>query len=241
MITAALPTYKNAAIIWLQLESFCAQEDAPEWELIVCEEPSADMLGASGLVPYVSRLKAANCKRIVYLALSEWVPLGKKWLIIRDNMAPESLGLMLCASDNYSPADRFRKTADALEAGAEWSQFNSGYFYNIKDHQAGLFTAPPEAPALFMAVSTAKLKQVTAEKYPVKGVDTWLLRSTGAKVTDLGKAGGVHTDGFNTISHRRRDLYAGNDGHGLFKKVDADKVFNTLPPAIRERLKTLRK
>lgn len=241
MITAALPTFNNAAIIWLQLESLCEQKNAPDWELIVCEEPSENMLGENGLREYVDRLKAANCKSVKYLALSAWVPLGQKWLIIRDYMAADSKGFMLCASDNYSAPDRIAKADEAISKGAEWCQYSEGYFYNILDHQAGLFKAPEGSPALFMTLSRASVKAVNSVRYPAKGVDSWLLKTSGAQITDVGRAKGIHTDGFNTISHKRRTMYADSDGFGMFTKADAGEVFKGFPEWAQKKLLKLRK
>lgn len=239
MITAALPTFNNSAIIWLQLESLCAQENAPAWELIVCEEPSDNMLGVEGLKAYAEKLKAANCKSVKYLELSAWVPLGQKWVIIRDHMHKDSIGMMLCASDNYSAPDRVKTAFDAMESGAEWSQFNAGYFYNIVDHKAGLFGAGASDPALFMTVSRRKLDAINPSRFPKKGVDSWLLKSTGAKITNLGTAKGIHTDGYNTISHRRRTMYS-SEASGLFQNADADEVFKLFPEETQKKLLKLR-
>lgn len=239
MITAALPTYNNSDIIWLQLESLCRQENAPEWELIVCEEESDKYLGFDGLAEYTERLKAANCQKITYLKLSCWIPLGQKWIEIRNNMHPDSVGMMLCASDNFSAPDRIAKTYEAMKQGAEWSQWNKGVFYNILSHEAGLFSIEGNNPALFMCISKARLDMVKAISFPRKGVDTWLLRSSGAKVTNLGHAKGIHTDGFNTISHKRRCLYSG-ESSGLFTLADANEVFRAFPLDIQEQLKKMR-
>lgn len=241
MITAAIPTYNNASILWLQLESLCNQVDAPEWELIMCEEDSDNYFGQEALRKYDDRLKNANCKRIVYLSLSAWVPLGQKWMIIRDAMSSDSVGMMLCASDNYSPNNRIKLSYEAMINGADWSQFNKGYFYNILEHKAGLFNAPFGNPALFMCVATRKLKLIREYVFPKKGVDTWLLKQTGSVTVDLGFADGIHTDGYNTISHGRRNLYDGDDGFGLFQKVDENEVFEMFPKYIQERLIKMRK
>lgn len=240
MITVALPTYNNADIIWLQLESLCRQENAPEWELIVCEEESEKYLGVHGLAEYTERLKAANCTRIVYLSLSEWIPLGQKWIEVGYKMNPSSIGMMLCASDNYSAPDRIAKTYEAMVNGAEWSQWNVGNFYNIINHEAGQFNARENDPALFMCISKWRLDLINANSFPRKGVDTWMLRTSGAKITDLGTTTGVHTDGFNTISHKRRSQYVNSEGLGLFKSASPDQVFSTFPKEIQERLIQMR-
>lgn len=241
MITAALPTYNNSNIIWLQLTALCSQIDAPDWELIVIEEDSENTLGLDGLRSWREKLKKANCKRIVYVHLSEWVPLGQKWIIARDNMHKDSVGLMLCASDNFSPWDRIKISYEAMLEGNEWFQFNSGHFYNIVDHKAGVFKAAEGSPALFMCVSTEAVNRVNENIYPRKGVDTWLMRHSLPRVTRFDKwTDGIHTDGYNTISFNRRLQYA-NDDQGLFKTVAADKVLATFPECVQTKLKLMRK
>jgi hypothetical protein len=240
MITVALPTYNNANIIWLQLESLCRQENAPEWELIVCEEESNNYFGLEGLAQYTDRLKAANCTRIVYVSLSEWIPLGQKWIEIRDRMHPNSIAMMLCASDNYSAPDRIAKTYEAMRKGADWVQWNRGAFYNILAHDGGIFNARENDPALFMCVSRERLALVQTDRYPTRGVDSWLLKATLSKAVDMGETMGVHTDGFNTISHRRKTQYTNSEGKGLFESISPDEVFARFPKDIQERLTQMR-
>jgi hypothetical protein len=237
MITLALPTYNNSDIIWLQLESFCRQENAPEWELIICEEQSEKYFGLQGIEQYKERLFAANCQQIKYIAISEWVTLGQKWMIIRDEMHPDSIGYLLCASDNFSPKDRIAKSYEAFKNGADWVQQETGYFYNILAHEAGLYQQVRQHASLFMGASSEAIKGVFKEKFPKKSVDTWLFRAIDPKkYTALQLTDGVHTDGFNTISLHRRDVYGNST---LFSSADADFVLNLFPKDIQKRLKKM--
>lgn len=239
MITAALPTFNNSKIIWIQLTALCNQVNAPEWELIVCEEPSENMLGIEGLNEWKERLEKANCKRIVYLALDKWIPLGQKWIEIRDVMHPDSIGMMLCASDNYSPSNRIFNSYNAMLNGVDWFQTNSGYFYNILDHKAGKFKANNGAPALFMCASKSSLNNVNERVFPRRGVDSWLMRLTRPEVTQFDEwTDGIHTDGFNTISFHRKMLYA-DDGHGQFLIADPEAVFKMFPEDVQNKLTNL--
>lgn len=243
MLTVALPTYNNSNIIWLQIESLCRQKSAPDFELIVCEEYSDYFTGEDFLKEYSERLKEVGCKSIKYLSLSNWIPLGQKWMVIREHMNKESIGMCLFASDNYSPNDRLRKTYDALKNGHDWVQWRAGYFYNILSHEAGKFEINENIPALFMCISTKILKNINTDLFPKKSVDTWLFRQSNpqnVKNYELCE-NGVHTDGFNTISHHRRLLYSEeNGGRGLFVQADSDEVFNIFPKDIQERLTKLR-
>jgi hypothetical protein len=51
---------------------------------------------------------------------------------------------------------------------------------------------------------------------------------------------GIHTDGFNTISLKRRFLYTEETNTGLFEKVDANEVFSLFPKAVQTKLTKLR-
>jgi hypothetical protein len=239
VITVALPTYNNSDIIWLQLESLCRQVNAPQWELIVCEEESEQYFGFDELSKWKPQLKKANCVEIKYISLSKWIPLGEKWIIIRDNMAEDSVGMLLCASDNYSPPTRIYNAYKALTSGYEWHQTISGYFYNILEHKAGKFDIKElKIPALFMAISRSALSRINKTDYPKRGVDTWMYNSSMPSPVSsiVFEPNGVHTDGFNTISHNRKNLY---DANGLFTKADADEVFKIFPKEIQTKIKQL--
>lgn len=243
MITAALPTYNNAEAIKIQLESLCNQVDAPEWELIVCEEPSSSYFGKKGLREYVSRLKAANCTRIKYLNLSEWCPLGEKWGIIASKMHPESVGFMLCASDNYSPDSRIKDSYKAMVEGFEWFQYNEGHFYDIHTRKAGLLKIKEGNPALFMCIAAQNMRELSRrnfKQYPRRGVDGWLFGATLAKSRKYAKhTNGVHTDGVNTISLSRKKQYNGPHASGFFTQADGAKVFELFSKEVQNYIKKL--
>jgi hypothetical protein len=243
MLTIALPTFNNSKIIWLQLESLCRQVNAPEFELIVCEEESENTFGIEGLNAYIERLQRVGCKSVKYLTLDKWIPLGQKWVVIRDNMDKSSVGMCLFASDNFSPNNRLEKTFEAFKKGADWVQWKSGYFYNILNHDAGLFTSGEDMPSLFMAISSQVLPRINTDIFPIRSVDTWLYRQTRPRnvVNYPMCTNGVHTDGFNTISHHRRAMYGAEKTNGtLFTEASSDEVFNIFPNDIQQRLITLR-
>jgi hypothetical protein len=236
MITAILPTYNNADIIWLQLESLCAQVNTPEWELIIIEEPSEQYFGEDGLSLYAERLGDAGCVRVVYISVTNWIPLAQKWVIGFQNMSPESVGAMLCASDNYSPCTRVAESYEALVNGADWYQTRSGYFYNILNNEAAIFNKKDTyKPALFMAISKDGISRVKKFDYPKKGVDSWLFNQVLPQkmIEKEFEPNGTHTDGFNTISHNRRHLYNGSD---FFEPTDPNNVLNIFPKYVKDRI-----
>jgi hypothetical protein len=240
MITAALPTHAHAHIIWLQLESLCRQVDAPEWELIVCEEDSDRFFGADGLRAYEDRLKAANCVQVQYLKLPKWVPLGRKWVIIRDHMHPDSVGMMLCASDNWSPPSRVADAQAAMDAGHDWLDTQGGWFYDIVGHRAAMYDLKKsDRTGLFMCVSTEAMRKVTRTDYPERGIDKWIRDQSGTRNPHRlpPTTFGIHTDGLNSISKYRRTIYAKNE---MYTLADADHVLMVMPKELRERLRKLR-
>jgi hypothetical protein len=204
--------------------------------LIVIEEPSEQYFGGDGLEFYTERLSDAGCERIVYLSLSQWIPLAQKWVIGFQNMSPDSVGAMLCASDNFSPNTRVRDSYEAIVNGADWYQTRSGYFYNILNNEAAIFDKKETyKPALFMCLSKDATKRLVKLDYPKKGVDTWLFNQVLPQnlVEKVFEPNGTHTDGFNTISHQRRNLYNGSD---FFEPTDPNNVLNIFPKYVKDRI-----
>lgn len=237
-MTVALPTYNNSNAIWLQLESLCRQEEAPAWELIVCEEASDKYFGAEGLKEYVDRLKKGGCVRVVFLDLKQWIPLSKKWLVIAEHMADSSYAFVLAASDNYSENCRLEQTYDTIFKGAEWVHWGRGAFYNVLTGKAAMYDHDGKT-GLFMAMSKRAIEKVARKvsDYPAKGVDTWLRKALGnVNAVNLGETAGVHTDGVNTISINRRHLYQNSS---LFTPIDGSSVFRNFPAEIQKRIKSI--
>lgn len=241
LITIGLPTYRNADIIWLQLESLSRQKDAPKWELIIVEEPSENYFSVDEIEKWWPKLKKANCVNIEYVSKLTWIPLSEKWLEITKRMATTSIGMLLCASDNYSPSDRIKKTYDKLLDGFDWVQTESGYFYDIVNHKAAIYkTTKPEMTGLFMAVSKTAIDRADVTGHCNKSVDSWLMKITNSKkIFNFGREeNGLHTDGFNTISIYRKQLYA-NNITPLFTETNPDEVIKILPKQIFTKLKAM--
>lgn len=238
MITLGLPTYNSSEIIWLQLESLCNQQGGVPFELIIIEEPSSKYFGKDGILEYVERLEAVGMVNFKYIDLEEWIPLSKKWLVIRDNMSEDSEGLLLCASDNYSPPYRIKETYQAFKDGFDWVQWTSGRFYNILNHSSAIYKAALNRPALFMGIGQKRLKRFKPVNFPTSGIDTWLYMGISPRnIKQFPYCDeGVHTDGYNTISFARRDMY---NNSVYFDRTDADETFNKFPKDIQDRLTQL--
>ena len=148
--------------------------------------------------------------------------------------------MLLCASDNFSFETRIQDSFEAISNGADWFQVKSGHFYNILENESGLFDKKDGyQPALFMAISNDGLKRVVRTDFPKSGVDSWLFKQVNpTNLVELDFTNGIHTDGFNTISHRRRLMY--KDGVGLFTKSDQSEVFEMFPKEIQSKLLKMR-
>jgi hypothetical protein len=235
MITAALPIFNNAKIVWLQLEALCNQKNAGEWELVIAEDPSEDYAGADYFKKFIPRLKKAGCVSIKYYHLSEWLPLGQKWLILRDKMASNSIGFMLVSSDDYSASDRIEKTRKAIESGAEWVHSTQCHFFNLESKKGAIFNN--ENMGVFQALSRSAIMRISErEMYPKKAVDTWLMTNSNPQTIINIESKGVCTDGANSISKDRHRLYD-EDSHGDFTKIEGDIVLNLFPKKIKDKLK----
>lgn len=235
MITLAMPIFNNSHIAWLQLEALCNQKKAGEFELIIAEEDSDNFCGAEYFKPYLERLKKVGCVRVEYLHLSEWVALGQKWMILRNEMSENSIGFVLVSSDDFSSPDRLAKTREALDQGADWVHSTECHFFNVETKQGAKFKC--SQMGVFQALSKNAVMRIQPQPtYPKKGVDTWLMKSSlPVNIVDI-ETKGVCTDGRNSISKDRHKLYE-NDSYGDFTKIDGQIVLNLFPKKIQNKLK----
>jgi hypothetical protein len=213
MITIGLPNYASN-IAWLAMESLCEQITPYKWELIVYED-SDRPLEKEYFTKYQPRLKEAGCVRVVYLYSEERVPLNQKWLKMAELSDPNSLGLVLQATDCYSEPLRLATAEIAFSKGADWIQSPRGYFFNILTRQFMLFEQRVlnDATGLNMAVSMSAIKQMPKDEDKWQSVDSWLFANLpkGYEVfndTSSNWLNGLDTDGFNRISLSRRTMYS---------------------------------
>lgn len=245
MLTAGLPLYNCPKAAPIQLLSLCEQIDAPEWELIVCEEQTEQAFGRGAVAEYAERLKAANCVRVLYLALDRWAPLSEKWLLMIDHMAEESIGFTLCGSDDYSPPHRIESLHRAMSLGHDWAHYERGPFYNVETGEAAVFDMRDRKTGLLQCIAAENAKAIKPNKgahYPKSGVDSWTRQHARAKNPIVLKGfAGVHTDGVNTLSLNRRKLYANGKSKGMFSQADPVEVFNMFSESVQKYIKTLKK
>jgi len=209
-LTAALPTWENKNIVWLQLESLCRQKTSVRWELIVCEEQTPNMFGEKRLIEFKERLEEAGCVRCKYIPLSSHVPLSKKWVI----MANEARGtsFALCASDDYSSPDRFELSHNMIMDGHDWFDVKKGLFLNLRRFSTTTFIDPTGVEGLTMCTRTDIVKKLKGP-WPTSSVDKWL--KVSGKISNLYQHEenllGLDTDGANSICWTRWRLYPDNE------------------------------
>ena len=238
MITMALPTFRSNKILWLQLESLCRQVTNHPWELILCEEISAYYSGVNYLEKYRDRLKKAGCINIKLIPLVEHVPLSKKWSIIANEAQFDYFALV--ASDNYSHPERIQDSVDKLNEGYEWVDWSYGMFLNVNDFSSAVFENPnPDKTSLFMATKTEFIKKLKGP-WPSSGIDGWI--RNGNNITKHFKydyfPDGLHTDGCNQISHKRRTFYSkGKFQAPYFPPIASNEWTSLIPESVAMELK----
>ncbi|GEM_PF-4909944 len=218
-VTVALPMLQSRHIGWIAFESLCRQENLRdiEWELLVAEETGEahGPFGEENVLSYAGRLREANCRRLEYFGLRQWMPLSRKWKFLAEKASAASRMFLLQAADDYSQPYRLAETHHFFAGEADWVQSPKGIYYNIPDGKTILFNHenfphPPHPGAVNMAIRTALARQLPDEDV-AKGVDAWLFRA-GAKIkgselnvgwnkNDTWKLG-VITNGLNNLTER---------------------------------------
>jgi hypothetical protein len=244
LLTVALPCFNAKQIGWLCMESLCKQEDAPAWELIICEEKQKNKLGKTFFKQYIDRLKEANCVRIVYLEPSEWIPLIDKWILIGLHKSPSSRVYTLQAIDCYTPSKRLALSYHYIyQQGYDWIDFSKGYFYSFTHNKVVLYDAKAKTN-LHMSFAAKYCRKIQPTNLQ-RGIDGYLhnqvkghaKRRIYHKVINTLLEDGIDTDGFNNISLKRNDKYL----TPKFPFVEANKTIEELPlPAeVIERIKSM--
>lgn len=234
-VTVALPTWNSSKILWLQLESLCRQVTRYKFEVIVVEDPSENFAGKDYILEFSERINKAGGE-LVYISLPKWIPLGLKWKYIAE--AARGDAYILAASDNYSSPDRIEVSTNALQH-SDWFDVRSGSFYEIfSGRQAHWHCYDLSKTGLFMATKTKLMLQLN-ENPPKSGIDTWIRECFQGKIyrSTTEFLMGLHTDGLNTISHHRKNLYT---THPRFTEIRT-KVTEILPTEIYQKLLQIKK
>lgn len=139
--TVALPLYNAGGIAWLCMESFCRQIDITfDWELIVIEEQDGGHFGKEKVMSYRERLSKIRCKKITYIPLNKWMPLGQKWKTAVDYSDKNSECYIWSAADCYSEPKRFKKAYQYINVeGNDWVCDKLGLFFDISTKRTILY------------------------------------------------------------------------------------------------------
>jgi len=233
-ITVAVPTYDSKNILWLQLESLCRQVTQYNWELIVCEEHIANYCGKEYILQYEDRLKKAGCKNIIYIPLTEKIPLSKKWVVIANKSKGNTF--ILAASDNYSSPDRLEISHKKILEGYDWFDVGTGLFLHLPSFTNATYTNNPGETGLFMTTKTDLIKKLKGP-WPNSRIDIWIRQQLNIlkRYRHPNPVLGLHTDGENKISIGRKNQYV-NGKYGRYFKKSIQHINDILPLDVLNKL-----
>jgi len=238
-ITVALPLYRAKNIVFVALESLCRQIDAPEWELLVMEEKLPKAVKIDFINKYRKRLEKANCKKIKYIPLQKWIPLGDKWI----RMAKIASGklFILQSADCYSFPIRLKYIYEKyLENKFDWFQFNSHRVLDLNTMFLYNFFSPVSIIGSDMCMKTSLIKQIYIH-HRWKLVDSWLIKQCKLIKPNLEiktvnnynwqKNCSINIHGLNNISNRKFNM----DG---YEKIDNFLIEYIPKPVIEQILQS---
>lgn len=240
-LSVALPVFNSKKIAWLAMEGLCRQKNIDfEWELVIAEEQDENKFGSKAFLSYKERLEKIGCKRIRYIKLYKWVPLGQKWKLIGQNCSDTSEAFVLQAADCYSEPNRLKTTYEKIvKEGYDWVQNKSGLFFDLSTKRHILYQDVEivQKCGLNMATRVEYVRNLPDNERKAI-VDGWLYSNIKPKKslsiinTDDWKYG-VDTHGLNNISKKRGKFF--NDI--TFPFIDTNlSIRSYLPKDIVEKL-----
>ena len=238
--SVALPMYKSSRIAWLALESLCNQKNAPDWELLVCEEKE-EAFGEERLFSYRERLEKAGCKHIEYIVLDKWTPLPQKWALMGRKAAKTSGVFLLQGSDDYSDENRIAKSYEkVVKQENDWFEYEKGLFYSVPDGDTVLYEGGG-LTNMSMSFKTEYARTIPHSDQPNK-VDGFLMfhvvncAGRVKKSTERGLCvGAVYTQGgHNNLSQGRAEMF--DFPRRPFSATTMTLSQTTIPKDVIERL-----
>jgi len=233
-VTVAMPLFNMGQIATLALEGLCQQKTNCNWELIICEEQTDNMLSKEILDTYTKRLNDANCKIIKYIPLSNWISLGQKWKLISEN-SNDSDCFILQAGDCLSHSNRIQMSFESINNGYDYYDENKGYWYSFRLNKTILWEpikSYNHPCRLYMAWRTDLFKKIPNNNIS-KNVDSYIYNTLSSFLNNIKKfrnetlyEDGVDTDGYNCISSR--DNFFINLPNNMFKESKND-ICNLIP------------
>ena len=233
MISVALPIWNNRVIAWLPMEGLCRQITNVEWELLVMECISPDILGEDYFRQWEGRLKDAGCNRIKYIYSDTRLPLSRKWKI----MGGKARGKYFClqGSDDYPHPERNQSVWDNR---ADWYDINKYYHFDVNKKKVILYDNKGTCTGFNMAVRTKLLGRLPKNDVS-RYVDGYMIQNIQPSSISKDKNiyCGISTNGVNTISIKRGDYY--DNPIPPFYATDKTLFDIGLPDEISNRLWTL--
>lgn len=243
-LTVALPMYRAKHIGWLAMESLCNQITKDfKWELVIAEEQGENNLyyGYNNIIAYEERLREVGCIDIKYIKLDEWMPLSKKWMLIKDNSSSDSNVFVLQAADCYSGPSRLQNTYNIFsQNNINWLQYTKHLIYDLASCNFYMLDiegigAPIGADMAIDIDILKKIKSINKKRR----IDRWLYESCkkikknefivfndrSSKWKDS-----LNVHGLNNISNRKNKIEK-----NIYTKVN-NKIKNRFPNYVIKKL-----
>jgi hypothetical protein len=126
--TVGLPILRSRDVSWIAMESLCRQVTDFRWELIVYED-GPDRVGQATIESYAPRLRDSGCVNLVYMTVSQRIPLSHKWHAMANVAADSSVTFLMHGADDWSDMGRVARSHEFIQSGDEWVCNRSSYFY----------------------------------------------------------------------------------------------------------------
>ncbi len=180
-LTVCLPLFRARRIGWLPLEGLVRQRGITfAWELVVAEETDdPETFGWERIAPYEPGLKAAGCRRIQYLPLKEWIPLGTKIARMARLADPGSRIGVENSADYYPAPGRLAGHYAAFqEEDIDQHLPTKAIHYSIGEDRAVLFDSrfALRKDAVVGRATRMDLLRQLPEHGPRQGCDGWMWR-----------------------------------------------------------------
>lgn len=181
-LTVRIPLFRAKYIGWLPLEGLIRQRGITfDWELIIAEEINdPEVFGWASIAPYEDRLKAVGCRRIHYIPLEKWIPLGTKISLMVRHADPNSRISVENSADYYSAPDRLARHYEAFKNNRIDQHLPTrAIHYSIGENRAILsnsrYSIRKDA-VVGRATRMSLMRQLPSEG-PRQGCDRWMWRN----------------------------------------------------------------
>lgn len=250
-MSVCLPFWKAIYIGWLPFESLIRQVDIDfEWELIIIEEKEPFAMGKEKIMEYEERLRKVGCVNIKYISLKDWIPLGKKIMMLIKECNDTSKIFTWTAADCYfGPKSLSIQYKAFKDYDIDWMLTEKTLYYNIKDGRVLIddkAIAKRKDDCMEKGFSMDIVRQISAPYMNVKkhGIDGGLhselkrIRSGADNVrthTDRSEnwRDRFSTHGLNMITHGRASFF--DNPTDEFRRFNGN-FYNRIPNEIVQRL-----